>query len=96
MSCANTAELIEMPLGYGLDWAQGSKHISDGGERWRHLANTIELSMCSGDAAFCQITLTTCYYYQLTWLYAVMRQRNVYLIEIGFSRITPTNRNGSG
>ena len=27
-----------------------------------YLANTIEPSVCGGDAAFCQITLTTCYY----------------------------------
>ena len=27
----------------------------------RHLKNTTEPSMCSGDAALCQITLTTCY-----------------------------------
>jgi len=27
---------------------------------FRHLANTIEPPMCGGDAAFCQITLTTC------------------------------------
>ena len=33
------------------------------GAHWRHLANTIELSVCGGDAALCQITLTTCYYY---------------------------------
>jgi len=30
------------------------------GARWRHLANTTEPSMCGGDAALCQITLTTC------------------------------------
>jgi len=30
------------------------------GAHWRHLANTTELSMCGGDAALCQITLTTC------------------------------------
>jgi len=30
---------------------------------WRHLANTIPLSVCGGDAALCQITLTTCYHY---------------------------------
>jgi len=30
---------------------------------WRHLVNTIETSMCDDDAAFCQITLTTCYLY---------------------------------
>ena len=31
------------------------------GAHWRHLANTTEPSECSGDAALCQITLTTCY-----------------------------------
>ena len=31
--------------------------------RWRLLANAIEASMCSNDAAFFQITLTTCSYY---------------------------------
>jgi len=31
------------------------------GAPWRHLANTIERSMCGGDAALCQITLTSCY-----------------------------------
>jgi len=33
---------------------------ADGGAYWRHLANANELSVCGGDAAFCQITLTTC------------------------------------
>jgi len=31
------------------------------GAHWRHLVNTMEPSMCGGDAALCQITLTTCY-----------------------------------
>jgi len=31
------------------------------GAHWRHLTNTTEPSMCGGDAALCQITLTTCY-----------------------------------
>jgi len=30
------------------------------GAHWRHLANTTELCICGGDAALCQITLTTC------------------------------------
>ena len=31
------------------------------GARWRrHLANTIELSVCGGDVAFWQLTLTSC------------------------------------
>jgi len=28
---------------------------------WRHLANKTEPSVCGGDAALCQITLTTCF-----------------------------------
>jgi len=31
------------------------------GAHWRHLKNTTEPSMCGGDAALCQITLTTCF-----------------------------------
>jgi len=30
------------------------------GAHWRHLGNTTEPSVCCGDAALCQITLTTC------------------------------------
>jgi len=30
------------------------------GARWHHLANTTEPSVCGGDAALCQITLTAC------------------------------------
>jgi len=30
------------------------------GAHWRHLKNTTEPFMCIGDAALCQITLTTC------------------------------------
>jgi len=29
------------------------------GAHWRHLANTTEPSLCSGDTALCQITLST-------------------------------------
>jgi len=31
------------------------------GAHWRYLANTIEPSMCGGNAALRQITLTTCW-----------------------------------
>jgi len=34
------------------------------GADWRHLKNTTEPSMCGGDAALCQITLTTCLRYK--------------------------------
>jgi len=33
------------------------------GAHWCHLKNTTEPSMCGGDTALCQITLTTYYYY---------------------------------
>jgi len=33
---------------------------------WRHLANTTQPSVCGGDAALCEITLTTCQYYKCT------------------------------
>ena len=32
-----------------------------GRAHWRHLSNTTELSVCGGDAALCQNTLTTCF-----------------------------------
>ena len=31
------------------------------GARWRNLANTTELHVRGGNAALCQITLTTCF-----------------------------------
>jgi len=31
------------------------------GAHWRHLKNTTEPSLCGGDAALCQVTLTTCF-----------------------------------
>jgi len=54
VSCAKTSEPIEMPLGFGLGLAQRSMW----GAHCRHLANTNKPSMCGGDAACCQITLT--------------------------------------
>jgi len=51
VSCAKTAESIEMPFGM---WTRvGSrKHLLDWGAHWRHLANMIEPSVCGDDAAF--------------------------------------------
>ena len=36
---------------------------ADGNAYWRNMANAIEPSVCCGDAALRQITLTSCYYY---------------------------------
>jgi len=43
---------------YGVDADWG---LLDSGAHWRHRANTVESSVCSGDAALSQITLITCY-----------------------------------
>ena len=59
MNCVKTAEQIELPFGI---WTRmvSRKHVLNGDAHWRHLANTIEPSMCSSDVTVCQITLTTC------------------------------------
>ena len=51
MSCAKTAEPIEMPFGVWT-WVGPRKHVLDEGAHWHNLANTIEPSMCGGAAAF--------------------------------------------
>jgi len=48
VSCTETAESIELPFGL---WRAHR----------RHLENTIEPSVCGGDAVLRQITLNTCY-----------------------------------
>jgi len=48
VSCANTAEPIDMP--FGLRWVHGSMYWI-GDAHWRHLADTTELFVCGGDAA---------------------------------------------
>ena len=59
VSPAKMAERIEML--FGLRAQVGPrKHVLGGGEHRCHLANTSELSMCGGNAACCQNTLTTC------------------------------------
>jgi len=51
VNCLKTAEPTEMPF-----WLRTSvgprKHVLDGGAHWRNLSNSIEPSMCCGDAAF--------------------------------------------
>jgi len=52
-------EPIRMAFGMWT-WMSPMKHVLGGGAQWCHLANTIEPSVCGGDTASCQITLTTC------------------------------------
>jgi len=58
-SPAKTVEPIEVPFGLRTRVGKGSMHFVG-----VHLANITELSMCGGDAACCQITLTTCNYFR--------------------------------
>jgi len=75
MICAEMAEPIDLPFGFWT-WVGQRKnkynriHQYDSPDgtsvpSWegtsRHLANTIEPSVCGSDAALCQITLTTCH-----------------------------------
>jgi len=68
---AKTAEPIEMP--FGLRARMGRRnHVLDGGPEvlrdvamttifgFLYMECTLVPSMCGGDAALCQITLTTC------------------------------------
>jgi len=61
MSCAKTAESTEMPFGIWTGVGLTKVTCIRWGAHWRHLANTIEPSMCGGNGACSQITLTTCY-----------------------------------
>jgi len=87
VSHAKTAEPIEMPVRIGTQ-VDPRKH---GGAHWRHLLNTIKPSMCSGDAAFCQITLTVCFF--LVLLIKFMYSANLESIKCDKWVITPTHRN---
>ena len=54
---------VAMATNFGMQFAiiaiTGSMAFCIWGAHWRHLANTTEPSVCSGDAALCQVTLTT-------------------------------------
>jgi len=66
VSCAKTAEPIKMP--FGTQTRVGLRnHVLDEDALWHNLANMIEPSMCSSNAALCQITLTTCCCSEVIW-----------------------------
>ena len=50
MNCAQTAEPIKMQFGM-LGRVDQGNHVLDEGAQLCHLANTIEPSVCGGDAA---------------------------------------------
>jgi len=58
VSPTKTAEPIDISFGMWTRFGP-EKHVLDGGTHWHNQANTIEPSVCGGDAALYQITLTT-------------------------------------
>jgi len=53
------AKPIEMLFGMWI-CVGPRKHVLDGGADWRHLSNITEPSVCRGDVALFQLTLTIC------------------------------------
>jgi len=72
VSCAETAEPIDLPFGLWtrVCWRkhkfncirQVAPMCPPLWAHWRHLANTIEPSICGGDAVLCQITWLLVYF----------------------------------
>jgi len=56
VSCAKSAETINMPFGMWIRVSQ-SKHVLDSGAHFRNLANTTERSMNGGKAAYVKLLL---------------------------------------
>jgi len=50
------------------------KHVLGGVAHWRHLQNTIEQSMCGGDAACCQLLWLLVLYWWIHWATDSKRQ----------------------
>jgi len=67
VSCTNMAEPIELPfalwtrVGRRKHKFSRIRQVAPMYPHWHNLANTIEPSVCGGDAALCQITLTSCF-----------------------------------
>jgi len=71
MSCAKTAELVNLPFWLWTPVGQRKHKFNRIHQvaimcppmwaHWRHLANTAEPSVCGSDAVLCKITLTTCF-----------------------------------
>ena len=60
VSCCCRMQILPIPCTEGMLPWQPFLALYIWGAHWRHLANTTEPSMFGGDAALCQITLTTC------------------------------------
>ena len=75
MSCSETAQPIDLPFGLWTRVGRRKHKFSlirqmapmcpHGRAHWRHLANTVEPSVCGGDVVLCQITLTTCFLFSV-------------------------------
>jgi len=82
VSCAKTTVPIDMQFGM-LSWVDPVNRVLYVGAHWRDLVNTTEPSMCCGDAALCQITLTTC----LLWSYDTQNSLGISIVETWACRV---------
>jgi len=61
---------------------------------WCHLANTIKPSICCGDAASCQITLTTCsFMYNWFWYWVLASDSSTQSMQRPFQELVHGSRN---
>jgi len=62
MSCAKTAEPIEMPF-WDVDLGGPKKHVLGGVHIGANLRTRLNHTCATAMRPFCQITLTTCYFF---------------------------------
>ena len=86
MCCAKTSEPVDLPFGLWTRLGQRKHkfnlihHVAlmcpHGRTHCRHLANTVVPSICCGNAALCQITLTTCCCYYQHYLFFIITKKD--------------------
>ena len=77
-------------LGFAIAWA-----LEVRGAHWCYLANTIEPSVCGGDAACSQITLTTCYYNYYRLVVVLLCCEQIEDAMLMFDKVTQRHRGQS-
>jgi len=65
--------------------------MHDSDAHWRHLANTVEPSMCGGDVACCQITLSICLIMMIIIIIIIRRHRSTTYLDDAANRYRPSS-----
>ena len=90
MSCSETAQPIDLPFGLWTQVGRRKHKFSlirqmapmcpHGRAHWRHLANTVEPSVCCGDVVLCQITLTTYFLFSVACVFCQLNVAGLIVI----------------